>query len=223
MRMILLGAPGAGKGTQAQFISEKYQIPIISTGAMLRAAVAAGTDLGKQAKVIMESGQLVPDDLIINLVKVRVAEADCQNGYILDGFPRTIAQAEALKTQKIVLDFVIEVNVADDHIVERMSGRLMHMPSGRSYHTTYCPPKAPGIDDVTGEPLTQRDDDKEETVRARLTVYHEQTAPLVHYYQTYQAAKGEIAPIYHSINGVGDIEAIRDALFAVLNNAPVEG
>ena len=182
MRIILLGAPGAGKGTQAQFIMEKYGIPQISTGDMLRAAIKAGTELGKQAKAVIDAGQLVSDDIILGLIKERIAESDCEKGFLLDGFPRTIPQADGLKEMSVDVDYVIEFDVADSVIVERMSGRRAHLASGRTYHVVYNPPKVEGKDDVTGEDLVVRDDDKEETVRARLGVYHEQTAPLINYY-----------------------------------------
>ncbi|MFB9133544.1 adenylate kinase [Vibrio sp. AK197] len=182
MRIILLGAPGAGKGTQAQFIQEKYGIPQISTGDMLRAAIKAGTELGKQAKAVIDAGQLVSDDIILGLIKERIAQDDCEKGFLLDGFPRTIPQADGLKAMGVDIDYVIEFDVADDVIVERMAGRRAHLPSGRTYHLVYNPPKVDGKDDITGEDLVIRDDDKEETVRARLGVYHEQTAPLIQYY-----------------------------------------
>ncbi|AEH33685.1 adenylate kinase [Vibrio anguillarum] len=182
MRIILLGAPGAGKGTQAQFIMEKYGIPQISTGDMLRAAIKAGTELGKKAKSVIDAGQLVSDEIILGLIKERITQADCEKGFLLDGFPRTIPQADGLKAMGINVDYVIEFDVADDVIVERMAGRRAHLASGRTYHAIYNPPKVEGKDDVTGEDLVVRDDDKEETVRARLGVYHEQTAPLITYY-----------------------------------------
>lgn len=182
MRIILLGAPGAGKGTQAQFIMEKFGIPQISTGDMLRAAIKAGTELGKQAKAVIDAGQLVSDDIILGLIKERIAQDDCAKGFLLDGFPRTIPQADGLKAMDVNVDYVIEFDVADDVIVERMAGRRAHLASGRTYHTVYNPPKVEGKDDITGEDLVVRDDDKEETVRARLGVYHEQTAPLIEYY-----------------------------------------
>ncbi len=182
MRIILLGAPGAGKGTQAQFIQEKFGIPQISTGDMLRAAIKAGTELGKQAKAVIDAGQLVSDDIILGLIKERIAQADCEKGFLLDGFPRTIPQADGLKEMGIAVDYVIEFDVADDVIVERMAGRRAHLASGRTYHLVYNPPKVDGKDDITGEDLVIRDDDKEETVRARLNVYHNQTAPLIEYY-----------------------------------------
>lgn len=182
MRIILLGAPGAGKGTQANFIMEKYGIPQISTGDMLRAAIKAGTELGKQAKSVIDAGQLVSDEIILGLIKERIAQDDCAKGFLLDGFPRTIPQADGLKAMGVDVDYVIEFDVADDVIVERMAGRRAHLPSGRTYHVVYNPPKVEGKDDITGEDLVVRDDDKEETVRARLGVYHEQTAPLIDYY-----------------------------------------
>ena len=182
MRIILLGAPGAGKGTQAQFIMEKYGIPQISTGDMLRAAIKAGTELGQQAKSVIDAGQLVSDEIILGLIKERIAQPDCENGFLLDVFPRTIPQADGLKAMGIAVDYVIEFDVADDVIVERMAGRRAHLASGRTYHVVYNPPKVAGKDDITGEDLVVRDDDKEETVRARLGVYHEQTAPLIEYY-----------------------------------------
>ncbi len=183
MRIILLGAPGAGKGTQAQFIMEKYGVPQISTGDMLRAAIKAGTELGLQAKAVIDAGELVSDDIILGLVKERISQDDCANGFLLDGFPRTIPQADGLKEIGIAIDYVLEFDVPDDVIVERMSGRRAHLASGRTYHLVYNPPKEEGKDDVTGEPLVVRDDDKEETVRARLNVYHNQTAPLIAYYK----------------------------------------
>jgi adenylate kinase len=182
MRIILLGAPGAGKGTQAQFIMEKYGIPQISTGDMLRAAIKAGTELGKQAKAVIDAGQLVSDDIILGLIKERIAQPDCEKGFLLDGFPRTIPQADGLKAMSIAVDYVIEFDVADSVIVERMAGRRAHLPSGRTYHVVYNPPKVEGKDDVTGDDLVVRDDDKEDVVRSRLTVYHNQTAPLIEYY-----------------------------------------
>ncbi|KUJ00254.1 adenylate kinase [Vibrio sp. MEBiC08052] len=188
MRIILLGAPGAGKGTQAQFIMEKYGIPQISTGDMLRAAIKAGTELGKQAKAVIDAGQLVSDDIILGLIQERIAQPDCEKGFLLDGFPRTIPQADGLKAMGIEIDYVIEFDVADKVIVERMAGRRAHLASGRTYHVVYNPPKVEGKDDVTGEELVIRDDDKEETVRSRLAVYHEQTAPLIEYYSKEAAA-----------------------------------
>ena len=208
MRLILLGAPGAGKGTQAAFVCQKYGIPQISTGDMLRAAVKAGTPLGQQAKAVMEAGQLVSDDLIIQLVTERIAEPDCVNGFLLDGFPRTIPQAEAMKQADIQLDHVLEIDVPFEAIIERMSGRRSHPGSGRIYHVTFNPPKVEGKDDLTGEPLVQRDDDKEETVRKRLDVYSQQTRPLVAYYRNWAEQAPEAAPKYSVISGIGTVEEI---------------
>jgi len=216
MRLILLGAPGAGKGTQAAYIKEKFGIPQISTGDMLRAAVKAGTPLGLEAKKVMDAGGLVSDDIIINLVKERLKESDCQNGYLFDGFPRTIPQAEAMKTAGVKIDFVLEIDVPHGEIIERMSGRRVHPASGRSYHVRFNPPKKEGIDDVTGDPLVQRDDDKEETVRKRLDVYESQTRPLVDYYGKWAAQGDANAPQYRKIAGVGSVEDIRDKAFAAL-------
>lgn len=213
MRIILLGPPGAGKGTQAQFISEKHGIPQVSTGDMLRAAVKAGTELGLKAKEIMDAGGLVSDELIIGLVKERIREADCANGFLFDGFPRTIPQAEALIAADIVIDHIVEISVDDDAIVDRMSGRRIHEASGRVYHVVYNPPKQADVDDVTGDALIQREDDVEATVRKRLTVYHDQTEPLVGFYK---GLDGNNAPAYHAIAGVGGVEDIRDAIFAAL-------
>ena len=217
MRIILLGPPGAGKGTQAQLISKEFGIPQISTGDMLRAAIKEGTELGKLAKSVMDAGQLVSDDLIIDLVKDRISQPDCANGCIFDGFPRTIAQAEALSAAGVDIDYVIEISVPDDEIVSRMSGRRAHLASGRTYHVVYNPPKVEGIDDVTGEPLVQRDDDKEEVVRDRLSVYHAQTAALIDYYQQV-AQSGENAPEYHNFDGTKPINTVRDEIFAVLKS-----
>lgn len=211
MRIILLGSPGSGKGTQAQFITKKYGIPQISTGDMLRAAVRAGTPLGIEAKKVMDAGGLVSDDIILGLIKERIAQEDCGNGFLLDGFPRTIAQAEGLESMHVAIDTVIEIIVEDEEIVKRMAGRRVHLPSGRSYHIEYNPPKSDDVDDVTGEPLTQRDDDKEETVRRRLNVYHEQTKPLVDYY----SATGKGVK-FSSIIGVGSVDAITQKVFAIL-------
>ncbi|PIP78711.1 MAG: adenylate kinase [Gammaproteobacteria bacterium CG22_combo_CG10-13_8_21_14_all_40_8] len=216
MKIILLGAPGAGKGTQAQFICEKFSIPQISTGDMLRAAVSEGTPLGLQAKSIMESGGLVSDDIIIGLVKERVSQADCDNGYLLDGFPRTIPQAEAMKTHDIDVDYVIEINVADEEIVRRLSGRRVHPGSGRVYHLVYNPPASENVDDVTQEALIQRDDDTEETVSKRLSIYHAQTSPLIEYYSNWAKLGGKGAPQYKTVAGVGSMEAIKDAIFDAL-------
>jgi len=208
MRLILLGAPGAGKGTQANFIKEKYNIPQISTGDMLRAAIKAGTELGMAAKKVMDAGGLVSDDIMIGLVKDRLKDPDCANGYLFDGFPRTIAQAEAMKDNGINVDYVLEIDVPDDMIVERMSGRRSHPASGRTYHVKFNPPKVEGKDDVTGEPLIQRDDDKEETVKKRLEVYAAQTRPLVEYYSSWAKADPANAPKYRAINGTGTVDEI---------------
>ncbi|HEX8961869.1 MAG TPA: adenylate kinase [Rhodocyclaceae bacterium] len=216
MRLILLGPPGAGKGTQANFIKEKFGIPQISTGDMLRAAVKAGTPLGIEAKKIMDAGGLVRDDIIIGLVKDRLKEPDCAKGYMFDGFPRTIPQAEAMKEAGVAIDYVLEIDVPDSEIIARMSGRRVHVASGRTYHVKFNPPKVEGKDDVTGEPLIQRDDDKEETVKKRLDVYHSQTKPLVEYYSKWAANGDAKAPKYRRIAGQGKVEAIRDAAFAAL-------
>jgi len=216
MRLILLGAPGAGKGTQATFIKEKFGIPQISTGDMLRAAVKAGTPLGIEAKKVMDSGGLVSDEIIINLVKERLKESDCANGYLFDGFPRTIPQAEAMKEAGVKIDFVLEIDVPHDAIIDRMSGRRTHPASGRTYHIKFNPPKQEGIDDVTGEPLVQRDDDKEETVKKRLDVYEKQTRPLVDYYGQWAATGDASAPQYRKIAGVGGVEEIKARAFDAL-------
>lgn len=216
MRVILLGAPGAGKGTQAQFITEEFGIPQISTGDMLRAAVKAGSELGLKAKAVMDAGQLVSDDIIIGLVKERLTENDCQNGALFDGFPRTIPQADALKEAGVQIDYVVEIDVADEEIVQRMSGRRVHEASGRTYHLVYNPPKVAGKDDETGEELIQRADDTEETVRLRLNVYHEQTAPLIGYYQDWLKTDSSSAPKFVKVNGVGDLNEIKQSLLASL-------
>lgn len=216
MRVILLGPPGAGKGTQAAFISERLGVPQISTGDMLRAAVKAGTPLGIEAKKVMDAGGLVSDAIIIGLVKERIAEPDCRNGFLFDGFPRTIAQADALKAENIRIDCVIELQVEDEEIVGRMSGRRVHPGSGRVYHIRYNPPKVEGRDDVTGEPLVQRDDDKEETVRKRLQVYHEQTQPLVDYYSSWARSGDADAPRYAAISGVGPVEEVKQRIVGAL-------
>jgi len=218
MRVILLGPPGAGKGTQAAFICEAYGIPQISTGDMLRAAVKAGTPLGLAAQAVMDSGSLVSDDIIIALVAERLAQPDCANGYLFDGFPRTIPQAEALRNAGVDVDYVLEIDVPDAAIVERMSGRRVHLPSGRTYHVIFNPPKVTARDDVTGEPLIQRADDCEETVRNRLAVYHAQTEPLVAYYAQWEASGDARAPRYRKVNGLGTVDAIRDACMAALRS-----
>jgi adenylate kinase len=216
MRLILLGAPGAGKGTQANFIKEKYNIPQISTGDMLRAAIKAGTELGLAAKKVMDAGGLVSDDIMIGLVKDRLKEKDTQNGYLFDGFPRTIAQADAMKEAGINVDYVLEFDVPDELIVERMSGRRSHPASGRVYHTKFNPPKVDNVDDITGEPLVQRDDDLEETVKKRLAVYHNQTEVLLGYYNQWAQSGLPGAPQYRKISGVGPVEEVRDRAFAAL-------
>lgn len=218
MRLILLGAPGAGKGTQAAQICRKYGIPQISTGDMLRAAVKAGTELGVAAKKVMDAGGLVSDDLIIGLVKERLAQPDCAGGFLFDGFPRTIPQADAMKAAGVKLDVVLEIDVPDEAIIERMSGRRTHAASGRSYHVKFNPPKVEGIDDETGEPLTQREDDKEETVRKRLDVYQKQTRPLVDYYSAWAATGDAQAPRYRRISGTGTVEEITGRAFAALES-----
>jgi len=216
MRILLLGMPGAGKGTQAQFLTEKYEIPQISTGDMLRSAIKAGSPLGLAAKAFMDKGELVPDHVVIELVKQRVKESDCANGFIIDGFPRTIPQAQALREAGIDIDFVIEIEVGDQEIMRRMSGRRVHLPSGRSYHIEFNPPKVPGKDDVTGEDLVQRADDKEDTVRNRIATYHSQTKPLIDYYMKWAATGDAHAPKYVNIYGRGTVGHIRDKLFAAL-------
>ncbi|PWF22958.1 adenylate kinase [Corticimicrobacter populi] len=218
MRLILLGPPGAGKGTQAAFITQHYGIPQISTGDMLRAAVKAGTPLGIEAKKIMDAGGLVSDDIIIGLVKDRLQQPDCAQGYLFDGFPRTIPQADALKDANVGLDYVVEIQVPGEDIIDRISGRRVHQPSGRSYHIRFNPPKSEGLDDETGEPLIQRDDDKEETVRNRLNVYENQTRPLVDYYSTWAAAEPARAPRYRTVQGVGSVDEIRERIFAALKD-----
>ncbi|MFZ7127830.1 MAG: adenylate kinase [Desulfobacterales bacterium] len=217
MRLILLGGPGAGKGTQANLIKEKYRIPQISTGDMLRAAVKAGTDLGKKAKTFMDSGGLVPDDVIIGLVKERIKEPDCANGFLFDGFPRTIPQADAMKAAAVPIDAVVDIDVPDAEIIKRMSGRRVHLASGRTYHVVFNPPKVEGKDDATGEPLIQRDDDKEETVRKRLEVYHQQTEPLIDYYKKWEASGEAAAPKYIHIEGVGKVDEITSSIFTALD------
>lgn len=219
MRIILLGPPGAGKGTQAKFIQQRYQIPQISTGDMLRAAVKAQTPLGLKVKKVMDSGGLVSDDIIISLVKERIAKPDCEQGFLLDGFPRTYAQAEALQHEQIKIDHVIEIQLDDNVIIERMSGRLIHPASGRVYHKDNHPPKVNDKDDVTGEALIQREDDKEETVRKRLAVYHQQTSPLVSYYKklAYYAKDDDRFPQFHQVSGLGSVNEVKSRIFTILN------
>lgn len=217
MKLILLGAPGAGKGTQATFICQKYNIPQISTGDMLRAAVKAGTPLGLQAQAIMASGGLVSDDLIINLVKERIAQPDCAHGFLFDGFPRTLPQADAMKAAGVKLDYVLEIDVPFDAIIERMSGRRSHPPTGRTYHVTFNPPKVEGLDDVTGESLVQREDDKAETVKKRLDVYSAQTRPLVDYYSQWAQNEPAAAPKYRAISGMGSVDDITARAMAALS------
>ena len=216
MRLILLGAPGAGKGTQATFICQEYGIPQISTGDMLRAAVKAGTEMGLAAKKVMDAGGLVGDDIIIGLVKERITHADCAKGFLFDGFPRTIPQADAMKAAGVGLDYVVEIDVPFDAIIDRMSGRRAHVSSGRTYHVKFNPPKVEGHDDVTGEPLIQREDDKEETVKKRLDVYSAQTRPLVDYYSGWAKADAAAAPKYRAISGTGSVEEIKERSFQAL-------
>ena len=218
MRLILLGGPGAGKGTQATFVTEKFGIPQISTGDMLRAAVKAQTPLGIQAKKVMDTGGLVSDDLMIGLIKDRLQQDDCKNGYLLDGFPRTIPQADAMQENGIDVDYVVEISVADEEIVKRMSGRRAHLASGRTYHILYNPPKVEGIDDISGEPLVQREDDTEETVKRRLAVYHDQTEPLIEYYREFANSEKSTAPHYVAIDGVGSVNDIKDKILAALQS-----
>ena len=217
MRLILLGAPGAGKGTQAAFIKEHFNIPQISTGDMLRAAVKAGTPMGLAAKKVMDAGGLVSDEIIIGLVKDRLKESDCASGYLFDGFPRTLPQADAMKDAGVLIDYVLEIDVPDSSIIERMSGRRVHTASGRTYHVSFNPPKVAGKDDVTGEELIQRDDDREETVKKRLEVYHGQTKLLVGYYNDWATSGKPGAPKYRKIAGVGPVDVIRDSAFAALS------
>jgi len=216
MRLILLGGPGAGKGTQATFLTEHFAIPQVSTGDMLRAAVRDGTPLGQKAKALMDAGDLVPDDLIINLVQERIAQRDCERGFLFDGFPRTIPQATALKESGVDIDYVIEIAVDDEEIVKRMSGRRTHLASGRTYHVMYNPPKKEGLDDVTGDPLVQREDDSEATVRNRLSVYHEQTSPLIGFYSDWMNSRDTKAPAYARIDGVGSVAEIRERVLQAL-------
>ncbi|MEY4764005.1 MAG: hypothetical protein RI907_678 [Pseudomonadota bacterium] len=217
MKLILLGAPGAGKGTQAAFLCQKYGIPQISTGDMLRAAVKAGTELGLAAKKVMDAGGLVSDDIIIGLVKERIQQADCANGFLFDGFPRTIPQAEAMKAAGVKIDFVLEIDVPDSSIIERMSGRRVHVASGRTYHVVFNPPKVAGLDDATGEELIQREDDKEETVRKRLDIYHQQTQPLVDYYAQWGATGDAAAPKSRKISGLGSVDEITQRALQALS------
>lgn len=219
MRIILLGPPGAGKGTQAKFICQSFDIPQISTGDMLRNAVKAKTSLGLKAKAAIDKGDLVSDDLILQLVKERTLEADCKNGFLFDGFPRTLVQADALKDAKVLIDHVLEIAVPDEEIIKRLTGRWVHLPSGRTYHATFHPPKQAGIDDVSGEPLIQRDDDKESTVRDRLTVYHKQTKPLVEYYCNWAASGDSAAPSFNKIKGVGNVDSLKAQILALLQQA----
>jgi adenylate kinase len=218
MRLILLGGPGAGKGTQANLIKDRYQIPQISTGDMLRAALKEGTELGLKAKEYMDAGKLVPDDVIIGLVKERIKEPDCEKGFLFDGFPRTIPQADAMKEAGVPIEAVVDIDVPDGEIIKRMGGRRVHLASGRTYHIVFNPPKEEGKDDETGEPLIQRDDDKEETVHKRLDVYHAQTEPLVDYYKDWERSGESVAPKYIRIDGVGKVEEIRDQIYAALDN-----
>ena len=217
MRIILLGGPGAGKGTQANYIKDQYNVPQISTGDMLRAHVKAGSELGVAAKKIMDEGGLVSDDIIMGMVKERIKEDDCANGYLFDGFPRTIPQADALKAAGVVVDAVVEIDVPDEEIIKRMSGRRVHLASGRTYHVIYNPPKVEGKDDETGEDLIQRDDDQEDTVKARLKVYHDQTEPLIEYYTKFSESGEDGAPKYVKINGLGKVDEIRDNIFSGLD------
>lgn len=216
MRLILLGPPGAGKGTQAAFITQAFQIPQISTGDMLRAAIKAGTELGKEAKKVIDAGGLVSDDIIIGLIKERIQSNDCESGYLFDGVPRTIPQAQAFKDNGIKIDYVVEIQVPHEQIIERMSGRRIHQPSGRTYHIRFNPPKQEGLDDVTGEPLVQREDDKEETVRKRLEVYESQTRPLVDFYQSWANQDPENAPQYIQVSGVGAVDEITQTILSAL-------
>ena len=217
MRIVLLGGPGAGKGTQAAFITGRYEIPQISTGDMLRAAIRCGSALGGRAAALMDAGQLVPDEIIIGLVEERIAAADCVNGFLLDGFPRTIPQAAAMRAREVRIDAVVEIAVPDDEIIERMSGRRVHPGSGRTYHVRFNPPAREGSDDVTGEPLVQREDDREATVRHRLAVYHEQTKPIVGYYRQWNEEEPRLAPKVLRVDGIGTLEDVRERAFAALD------
>ncbi len=218
MRVILLGGPGAGKGTQAAFITERYGIPQISTGDMLRAAIRSGSELGARAKVLMDAGRLVPDETIVGLVEERIAADDCANGFLLDGFPRTIPQAAAMRGRGVRIEAVVEISVPDEHIIERMSGRRVHPGSGRTYHVRFNPPAVEGLDDLTGEPLVQRDDDREATVRHRLKVYHEQTAPIVEYYRDWERDEPQKAPRVSRIAGLGTLEEVRERISGALGS-----
>lgn len=218
MRVILLGGPGAGKGTQAGFIIEHFQVPQISTGDMLRAQVKSGSELGRAAKAIMDAGGLVSDDIILAMVRERIAEQDCQKGFLFDGFPRTLAQADALRASAVFVDAVVEIAVPDQEIIQRMSGRRVHLASGRTYHVLFNPPKEDGKDDLTGEPLVQRDDDAEDTVRKRLEVYHSQTSPLIEYYSAWAGQGGDGAPRYCKVDGVAEVSEVRARILAALSN-----
>ncbi|MCY4285810.1 MAG: adenylate kinase [Thiotrichales bacterium] len=217
MRVILLGGPGAGKGTQAAFVAERYGIPQISTGDMLRAAIRSGSELGAKAKVLMDAGRLVPDETIVELVEERITADDCAKGFLLDGFPRTIPQAATMRDRGVCIEAVVEIAVPDEHIIERMSGRRVHPGSGRTYHVQFNPPKIDDLDDITGEPLVQRDDDRETTVRHRLEVYHEQTAPIVEYYREWQSEEPQEAPQVSRIDGLGTLEDVRERIFEMLD------
>ena len=218
MKIILLGPPGAGKGTQANYMKNEFGIPQISTGDMLRAAVSAGTPLGLEAKKVMDAGELVSDELILGLVKERITDDDCKNGYLFDGFPRTIAQADGMREAGISVEYIVELQIDDEEIIKRMSGRRIHPTSGRTYNILFNPPKVENVDDITGEPLVQRDDDKEETVRKRLQVYHSQTSPLIEYYAQSAADKDENAPVHLQINGFGDVQEVKETIFNALSD-----
>ena len=217
MRVVLLGGPGAGKGTQAAFIAGRYGIPQISTGDMLRAAIRSDSELGAGAKTLMDAGRLVPDEIIVGLVEERIAASDCANGFLLDGFPRTIPQAEAMRARHLRIDAVVEITVPDDRIIERMSGRRVHPDSGRTYHVRFNPPATEGLDDVTGESLIQRDDDRESTVRDRIEIYHEQTAPIIEYYRQWEKDDPRSAPRVSRVDGLGTLEEVRERVFAALD------